>query len=190
MTTLSTSKELSMTFTVILDIGAGPNSNCKDVLPTLWLANVQPIRLSTWAAGDTTFKAEWVICLSVNIGRHDAILKFGFAPILKNEKILEMVFLDKKLCRIEANGRQIVLKSGHAVTMVESFDDKGTIIGYQFCRRWWQFEQYKGDESRNMQIVQGHDNSAEKGRTYNGPKSSCSSCRNSRRNNHTAQKGI
>lgn len=70
MTTILRNKEISTMFMTIFDTEASPNFIQKDVLPTPWLVDVQPIRVNVKAAGDTAFIVKGVFCLSVKIGGH------------------------------------------------------------------------------------------------------------------------
>lgn len=53
--------------TMILDAGACPNLIREDALSTMWFGKVQPIRASTRAAGNTTFRVKGIVRLTVDI---------------------------------------------------------------------------------------------------------------------------
>lgn len=82
MTMISTKKEMSTTVTAVFDTGTSLYLIREDVLPTLRLADVQPIRVRVKAAGNKAFRVEGGICYSVEIGGHKAKEAFGVVPKL------------------------------------------------------------------------------------------------------------
>lgn len=127
MTTISTDDEEFAIFTAILDTGAGPNLVREDVLPKPSLPNLQPMRVSIRAAGDTTIRVEGVIRSTVKIGGHKASTGFVVASKLATKGILGTVFMDKELSWIKKNCWQIIQRNGYAVVIVKNFEEKDAV---------------------------------------------------------------
>lgn len=87
----------------ILDDAAVKNVLGKDVLPTPWLANVQPIRTNTRAAGDTTLRVEGLVHIIVEVGGHKASAVFGVSSNLPIKMIFGTMFLTKVFQRLRRN---------------------------------------------------------------------------------------
>lgn len=96
----------------------------EDVIPILRLEWVQPVRDNVKAASNKTISVEGVIRLQVEIGWYATNAVLGVVPRLETKIIFETAFIDRETKIIETNNRKIVPKNGHAVAIVDSFEDK------------------------------------------------------------------
>lgn len=78
----------------IFDNGAGTILTREDVLPSSWLADIQPICVNVKAAGDTSFRIEGILRLLVKIDGHNANAVPETAPKLATKKILGAKLID------------------------------------------------------------------------------------------------
>lgn len=76
--------------------------------------------MSIKAAGDTSFKVEGVVGLSIEIGGHNAKVGSGVASKLATKMLLGTAFIDREITRIETKSGQIIPRSEHAVAIVAS----------------------------------------------------------------------
>lgn len=113
--------------TAIFDNGFGSNLIRENVLPTPWLANVKPIRVSVISIDDTAFIVECVIRLLVEINMHKTKEAFEVAPKLATKMFFATAFTNREIDGAETKCRQIIPKSGRTVAVVSSFEDQDAV---------------------------------------------------------------
>lgn len=113
--------------TAIVDSKTSPILVRKDVLPTSRLADKQPVLVNVKAVGSTSFRVKSVVRFLVKIGGNTKKAVFEVAPKLAAKMILGTALVHKKITNILTKGRQIILRSGHAVAIVANFEDEVTM---------------------------------------------------------------
>lgn len=94
----------------------------------MWLEKVESFRPSVRAAANTKLRIESFVSLTVENGGHKTATVFGNVLKFATKLILLTTFTDKEIMRIETHSRQVVPKSGHAVSIGESSENQGAEI--------------------------------------------------------------
>lgn len=118
---------MSTVVKTIFDTGKGPDLTWEGVLPTSWLADIQPLCVSVKDAGNLSFWVEGVIRPSVEIGGPKAKAVSEVAPKLTTIRILGTAFFDKEITRIDTKRWQTIPGSRHAVAIVAKFQDEDAV---------------------------------------------------------------